>query len=298
MTTDIPKWRYWIAACRPKTLTVAFVAVLAGTALAFSVGEINWFIAFLTLICSLLMQAGANLINDAADFKTGADTEERLGFPRAAQMGWLSYEEVYYGGLAAFALAFVLAIPLVVHGGLFILFLLVVSIMAGYGYSAGPYPLAYHGLGEIFVLIFFGYVCTTIPYYLQTGVVDLKILLASTQIGVISTLLIAINNTRDIEGDKKAGKKTLAARYGIVFGKLEISLTLLLPFLLNLLWAKLGYPIAAFLPLSLLPLATIIIQGIWKHSPGRLYNGYFVLSALLHLVFGILLSLAFILQDL
>ncbi len=290
------KIRHWILAVRPKTLTVAFVSVLAGTSLAWSVGTVDWLIAFLALICSLLIQAGANLINDAADFKTGADTEERIGFPRAAQMGWLSYEQVYYGGLAAFGLAFFLGIPLIIKGGVLILFLLIVSILSGYGYSAGPYPLAYHGLGELFVMIFFGYVCTSVPYYLQTGAIDGKILLAATQIGLLSTLLIAINNTRDIEGDKKANKKTLAAIYGLRFGKIEISFTLLIPFLLNLLWVMMNYQIAAFLPLSLLPFATIIAQGIWKFNPGRIYNGYFVLSALLHLVFGLLLSLSFVLQ--
>lgn len=296
MKLDTVKLKYWWAAIRPKTLTVSFVSVIVGTALAATVVSLNWFIAFFALICSLLIQAGANLINDAADFKQGADTEERVGFARATQMGWLSYEEVYWGGIAAFALAIILGIPLMIQGGLLIIFLFIIAAVAGYGYSAGPYPLAYHGLGEIFVMIFFGYIGTSAPYYLQTGVIDGKILLAATQTGLLSTLLIAINNTRDIEGDIKAGKKTLAAKYGLLFGKLEISFLLLTPFILNLVWSSLGYLIAAFLPLSLVPLGSIILQGIWYHRPGRIYNGYFVLSALLHLVFGCLLAIGIILQ--
>jgi len=287
---EVTRKQAWVYAIRVKTLTVAFISVLVGSVLAWS-PDFNWPIALLALICSLLIQVGSNLVNDAADFERGADTKERIGFPRATQMGWLSYDEVYRGGLIAFALAFILGIPLVIQGGWIIFVLLITSILAGYAYTAGPYPLAYNGLGELFVMFFFGYVCTSVPYYLQVGILDYKPLLAGTQIGLLSTALIAINNTRDIEGDRKTGKRTLATLFGLLFGKLEITFCLYVPLFICPLWVLLGYQIAGFLPISLLPLATVIVNGIMHNPPGKNYNNYFVLTALYHLVFGLLLSI-------
>ncbi|NGX57351.1 MAG: 1,4-dihydroxy-2-naphthoate octaprenyltransferase [Chlamydiae bacterium] len=296
MEVEVTPRQAWIFAARPKTLTVAFIAVLVGSALAWSTDvTFNWFIAVLALICALLIQIGANLINDAADFKSGADTEERMGFPRATQMGWLTHDQVYKGGLLAFGFAFILGIPLIMKGGIIILILLILSIISAYAYTAGPFPLAYNGLGEVFVMIFFGYICTSVPYYLQTGNFDSMSFLAGTQIGLLSTVLIAINNTRDIVGDRKVGKRTLAAQFGLLFGKLEITFCVMVPLLICLLWGYYDRIIAAFLPLCLFPLATIIVNGIMHNPPGKIYNNYFVLATLYHLVFGLLLTLGLLL---
>lgn len=291
---DVTPLQAWVFAIRPKTLIVAFISVLVGSALAWN-SDFDWLIASLMLVSALLIQAGSNLINDAVDFAKGADTEERLGFPRATQMGWLKAEDVKRGGLAVFALAFLLGLPLVFHGGWVVLFFLVVSILAAYGYSGGPVPLAYNGLGELFVLIFFGYICTSVPYYLQRGEFNYETLLAGTQTGLLATVLIAINNTRDIEGDRKAGKQTLPAQFGLLFGKLEIAFCVYVPLFITPLWGFFGRSIAAFLPLCLLPLGTVIVNGIMHRPPGKIYNNYFVLAALYHLAFGLLLAIGLLL---
>jgi len=291
---EVTKRQAWIYAIRLKTLTVAFISVLVGSALAWS-PDFSWGIALLMLICAFLIQIGANLINDAADAKTGVDTKERIGFPRATQMGWLSYTEVHRAGLFCFAAAFVCGIPLIIHGGWIILVLLILSIAAAYGYTEGPYPLAYNGLGEVFVIVFFGFVCTSVPYYLQMGEFNDQTWLAGAQTGLLATVLIAINNARDIQADRRVKKRTLAAQLGILFAKLEIVVCLFIPLLATPLWGFLGRPVAAFLPISLFPLATVIANGIMHHPPGKIYNNYFVLSAIYHLVFGLLLTIGILL---
>lgn len=291
---EVTNRQAWIYAIRLKTLTVAFISVLVGSALAWS-PSFSWGIAILMLACAFLIQIGANLINDAADAKTGADTKERIGFPRATQMGWLTYSSVHRAGLFCFAAAFVLGIPLIIQGGWVIFILLILSIASAYAYTAGPVPLAYNGLGELFVILFFGYICTSVPYYLQTGEFNDQTLLAGTQTGLLATILIAINNTRDIIADRKAKKHTLASQFGLLFGKLEVVFCLFIPLLITPLWGFLGRPVAAFLPLSLFPLATVIANGIMHHPPGKIYNNYFVLSALYHLVFGLLLTIGILL---
>lgn len=288
--TPAQAWRY---AIRPKTLSVAIIPVIVGTSLAPS---IDWVLAALMLFSAIFIQIGANLANDAGDFARGGDTEERLGFPRATQMGWLTGGLVMRGAYIAFFIAFLLTIPIALKAGFIVLLAVTLSILAGYAYVAGPYPYGYYGFGEIMTLLFFGYVCTSISYYIQTGTVGLKTLLAGTQVGLLSAAILAINNLRDIVGDTKAGKKTLAVRFGKWFGKTEITCCIIAPFLLNLYWAKFGYPIAAFLPLSLFVFAGIIVQGIWIREPGRIYNNYLVLTSFLMLLFGILLTIGIWLQ--
>lgn len=293
---DVTPFQAWFFAIRPKTLTAAFISVLVGSSLAFVQGPFDWTLAALMLISSFLIQIASNLVNDAADFQKGADSKERVGFPRATQMGWLTQQEVMRGAWLCFALAFVLALPLVFKGGAVVFVLLLLSIAAAYGYTAGPYPLAYHGLGELFVMLFFGYVCTGIAYYVQTGTFSAKPLLAGTQVGLLATALIAINNLRDIDGDRKVGKKTLAALYGKTFARLEITFCLMFPFLINYLWGSLGLPVAGFLPLSIAPMTFLILVGLWRNEPGPLFNGFFVLTALVHLVFGLLLTTGILLN--
>jgi len=291
---EVTKRQAWIYAIRFKTLTVALISVLVGSSLAWS-SNFSWGIAILMLLSAFMIQIGANLINDAADAKTGADTKERVGFPRATQMGWLSYSEVHRAGLLCFAAAFVIGIPLIILGGWIIFILLLLSIASAYAYTAGPYPLAYNGLGELFVVLFFGFVCTSVPYYLQMGEFTDETWLAGAQTGLLATVLIAINNARDIAADRKAKKCTLAAQFGLLFAKLEVVFCLFIPMLITPLWGFLGHPVAAFLPISLFPLATIIANGIMHNPPGKIYNNYFVLSALYHLVFGLLLTIGILL---
>lgn len=285
----IGKWQAWFLATRPKTLTAAFVPVLAASVL----GRGRWDIALFALLMAFAIQIGTNLINDALDFKKGADTKQRLGPLRATQSGLLSMQEVFTGAVIAFALAAVFGIPLILYGGWPIALLVFISIACGYLYTGGPMPLAYAGLGDLFVFIFFGLVSTMAVYYLQTGFLDIKAFLAGAQIGLLATSLIAINNLRDNKGDAKAKKCTLAVRFGEQFARIEITFLILFPFLLNAFWMQLDYQLAALLPLLTLPVASRLVRNIWVSEPSSSFNHFLGQAAFLHLTFGIFLTLGF-----
>jgi 1,4-dihydroxy-2-naphthoate octaprenyltransferase len=295
----------WFFAIRPKTLTAGAIPILVGTALAFGVhGTIQLGLSVLALFSSLLIQIGTNFINDSLDFKKGADTAERLGPKRATQSGHLRANQVLAGGIFCFLLATALAIPLVYSGGWPILAIGMSSLIAGYAYTGGPYPLAYRGLGDLFVLVFFGWVAISGVYYLNTGVFELNALIAGSQIGLLATVMIAINNLRDNATDCKANKKTLAVRWGVKFVKIEIALLCLVPFLGAFFWFQQGFRWAAFLPLLVFPLALSLVEKVRSTEPQArheesgeaIYNRFLAQGALLHLGFGTFLSLGFILK--
>lgn len=287
----------WFLAARPKTLTIALIPFLAGPFLAYSLGaSIDWAVMLMAILSAVCIQIGTNFINDAADFKKGADTGSRLGPMRAAQSGLLTMHQVYAGGMAFFLLALFFALPLMQHSGMIICIVLLISILCGYLYTAGPFPLAYVGLGEVFVILFFGFVSTIAACFLQIGRVESLSWLAGAQIGMFATVLLAINNLRDVREDSKAHKKTLAVRFGITFARIEVAAFALVPFLLNFLWIFAGYYQAALLPWLTLPLAVKLVARIWVNEPGPVYNQFFGLAGLLHLLFGLLLTLGFYLQ--
>lgn len=293
----ITRGKTWLLASRPKTLTASIIPVIVGTALADAVLlDMNWTIAFFALLCAMLIHVATNLINDALDFKKGADTKTRIGPTRVTQSGLLPMSYVYWAGIGCLGLAFIFGIPLMIKGGFPIALLLIVSIACAYLYTGGPFPLAYHGLGDLFVLLFFGLGAVVGVYYLQTMFVDDRAILAGVQIGMLATVLIAINNLRDRTEDAKANKRTLAVRFGVTFMRYEITLFTFVPFLLNMVWLKFGYLLAGMLPWLALPLAIKVVTGILKLEPGALYNRFFAQAALLHLLFGLLLSLGFMLK--
>lgn len=284
----------WILAARPKTLTAAFVPVLVGTCLAeLSLDAIQWTLAFFALMSSFFIQIGTNLINDALDFKKGADTPQRLGPSRVTQQGWLSPQQVLGAGLLCFALAAIFCIPLIYQGGIWFFVLLVTSLLCGYLYTGGPAPLAYVGLGDVFVLLFFGFASTVSTYFLQMDSLSYKPFLAGLQIGLLATALIAINNLRDHVEDAKSHKRTLAVRFGKTFARRELTILLTLPFFLGAIWYSLGFVWAALLPLLLLPMAVRLLRAIWKTEPSIQYNTFLAQSAFLHLGFGILFVIGY-----
>lgn len=291
---SISKWLPWVLATRPKTLTAAFVPVLVGTMLAYAdMGSVNWEISIYALLASFFIQMGTNLINDALDFKKGADTSSRLGPARATQMGLLTMTQVFSGGMMCFGVAFLFGIPLMIQGGWPIGIIFSLSVLCGYLYTGGPMPLAYSGLGDLFVLIFFGLVATTSVYYLQTGIVTSESILAGAQIGFLAMVMIAVNNLRDVVGDAKVNKKTLAVRFGKTFARMEISTLILLAFALNYFWILHGYLLAGVLSSAVLPIGTFIIKGVWNTNPSSVYNRFLGLSAATHLGFGVLLAIGF-----
>ena len=282
----------WLLASRPKTLTAAFVPVYIATMLAKNDGaDINWEISLYALLAAIFVQLGTNLINDALDFKKGADTKERLGPVRVTQSGMLSYEQVLAGGMICFALALLFGIPLMLAGGFPLTCILLIAVVCGYLYTGGPYPLAYTGLGDLFVLIFFGFVATCAVYYLQLGIITTQALIAGGQVGLLATVLIAVNNMRDVKGDTKAKKRTLPVRFGLTFARWEVTLLILTAFALNLFWLANNEAWAALFPLATTPFARNLLKGIWTQPPGKIYNKFLGLAASMHLLFGTLLGL-------
>jgi len=278
----------WLLAARPKTLTASLSPVLLGTGLAagFSPDPVPLHLAALALASALCIQVATNLVNDAQDFEKGADTAERLGPTRVTQSGLLRGRHVMLGAGAFFLVATLLGIPLVIAGGIPILVIGALSVVAGYAYTAGPFPLAYLGLGEVFVMLFFGVAAVKGMAYVLTGHgLWPWAEVAALQVGLQSSALLAVNNCRDIEGDRRVGKRTLAARFGLRFARIEIAALVAVPYLLGPAWVAGGRPWAALLPLATLPLAVRLVRGVWSEPPSVRFNVFLAQTALLQLLF-------------
>lgn len=289
MTLSIPI-KTWTLAIRPKTLLAGIIPVLVGsfsTELSFS--EIHWFVLFSSLLVAVSLTIAVNLINDALDAKKGKDTHERIGFLRVTQSGLLTENQVLAAGIGVLFFTFLFSLPLIIKGGVPILIMVLLSMLCSYLYTGGPYPISYNGLGELFVILFYGFGAVMGAYYLQAGRVNLIALIISLQMGCLATVMIAINNLRDISEDSKTGKRTLATRFGVCFGKWEILTLIVTPFLLNIQWLINERPLAFWLPLCALFIGIHLLRGIWQHPPSRIYNRFFGEAALLMVMFGALL---------
>lgn len=285
------KMKSWILAARPKTLTAAIVPVLVASSLAFNeTRTFLWWVSILTLLASVFIQIGTNFVNDAIDFKKGADTEKRIGPQRVTQAGIFKAQQVLGMGTLCFVLAILCGIPLVVKGGLPILTVGLLSVLMGYGYTAGPFPLAYRGLGDLFVILFFGLIAVGGVYFLHTNLLTESALVAGLQVGLHCAVLIAINNLRDIEGDRLVHKKTLPVRFGKRFARAEIAFLSFSPFLLGVYWFMNGHLAAFLIPILVFPLAFKITKLVYKTEPSPAYNQFLAKAAALQLGFGVLLS--------
>jgi 1,4-dihydroxy-2-naphthoate octaprenyltransferase len=284
----------WILAARPRTLGAAVVPVLAGAALALSAGSLDPLATVLVIACAVLIQIATNYFNDAIDHAKGADTEERLGPTRVTSSGLLAPRAVMRGGVLCLALAVVLSLPLVLHGGWPILIIGLFSLFFTYAYTGGPFPLAYLGLGEIFVVLFFGIIAVAGTFYLNTLEFSSAALLAGLQIGLHSSVLLAVNNLRDIDSDRAAHKRTLAARFGLTFARRENAALVMAPFVLGIAWLPLGYIWAFLLPLGALPHAWWLARACLDAQPDRSVNDLLAQAAALHAAFGLLLAVGFI----
>lgn len=281
----------WLLAFRLKTLTAALVPILVATALVrFEGFELNYMLSVWAILSATFIQIATNLFNDAIDFTKGADTETRVGPKRVTQSGLITRKTVFIAGFACCLLAALCGVPLVIQGGYPILVLGLVSITMGYLYTGGPYPLAYKGLGDLFVVLFFGLAAVCGTYFIHTGAVSTSSIIAGLQVGFLSTVLIAINNLRDSKEDVKVNKMTLAVRFGLTFSRIEILCLYLFTFLLLAYWYFKGAYPAIYLSLITLPLALMLIKNIWSNEPGSVYNKYLAKAALIHLLFGVLFS--------
>jgi 1,4-dihydroxy-2-naphthoate octaprenyltransferase len=268
----------WVLAARPKTLSAAVVPVLAGAALVRT--PLKWGLLACTLLGAVFIQIATNYINDALDFKKGADTGERLGPTRATAAGLLSVNVVMMGAYLCFGAAAACGVPLIIHAGWPLLAIGLASIAAAYAYTGGPYPLAYHGLGEIFVIVFFGIVAVGGTYFVQTLGWTPDITIAGFGIGCLATVLLVINNLRDVAGDRVSNKRTTVVRFGETFARIEIALCALLPFAAAVYLGRLYTLIA-------LPLAFFVIVSAWRGS-GRVLNKSLALAGLLQWCYGLL----------
>ncbi len=292
MAVNPGRLQAWFLACRPKTLSVSLSPVLVGTAVAWhDSGALLWLPLLAAALGAAFIQIGTNLFNDVGDFLRGTDTPGRLGPKRAAAEGWLTPGTIRGGAWLSFALAFACGIYLVAHGGWPIVAIGLASLAAGWAYTGGPKPIAYGPLGEVFVFVFFGLVAVGGSYYLQTLAITPTALLAAALVGIHAAAVITVNNYRDLDGDARNGKNTLAVRLGRPAIRRIYAVEMLAPYALLLLFADLGWPFA--LPLLSLPLAAKLIRRFYQEPPGPEFNNILAATAGLQLVFALLLTLAF-----
>jgi 1,4-dihydroxy-2-naphthoate octaprenyltransferase len=286
----------WILATRPKTLPAAVGPVLVGSALAFANDGFAVMPALAALGIALLLQIGVNLANDYFDFIRGIDTQERLGPIRVTQSGLISPAGVKSAMILTFTLAVLIGFYLVLRGGWLVAFIGMTSILAALGYSGGPYPLASHGLGDLFVFIFFGIVAVCGTYYVQALRVTWLVFTAASTVGFLITAILVVNNLRDIHTDQKAGKNTLAVILGERLSKTEYALLLALSYsLLLIIWMMGRASLWILLPFVSLPWAVSLIHTVWKSNIDPRLNIMLAKTAGLSLVFSMLLSIGFLL---
>ena len=288
--------RAWVVAARPATLTAAFVPVIVGTACAVAAGGFRLVPALAALLGAFLIQIGTNFANDLFDFEKGADNDARLGPLRVAQSGLLSAQELRTGMVVVFGLALLVGLYLVWVGGVWIVVIGLASIAAGVGYTGGPYPLAYHGLGDVFVMVFFGFVAVCGTAFVQVGAVPTLAWWASLPIGALATAILAVNNVRDVKGDAEAGKRTLVVRWGRDAGVWEYALLLFVAYAVPPVLAITGQASGwVCLPLITLPIAWRLWRSV-VYDRGTALNATLAGTARLLLLFGVLFAFGLVIR--
>lgn len=278
--------RHWLLAFRPRTLPLSVVPVLVGSAAAWGEGaEIRIWVLLAALLSSLLIQIGTNLHNDAGDFERGADTPDRLGPERATAQGWLTAQAVNRASWISFAMAFLLGIYLVTVGGWPILLLGLASITAGAAYTGGPNPIAYTPFGELFVFLFFGLAAVMGSHYLQAGEPTLLSLRVGSALGLLASAVLLVNNYRDLDTDRTAGKLTLVSHVGRPGARGIYIVLLTIPFLLSPTWAT----------LLAMPEAMRLAWRLWYAPIGQGLNPLLAQTARFQAVFGILMGVGIVL---
>jgi 1,4-dihydroxy-2-naphthoate octaprenyltransferase len=283
----------WLSAARPKTWGASITPVALGAALAFHDGAFNGTATVVALVSALLIQIGTNFANDYCDFKKGADAH-RVGPVRATQAGLVTPEAMMRASVMAFSLAVALGAYLVTIGGAPILCIGLLSVLFGVLYTAGPYPLAYVGLGDLFVLIFFGPVAVAGTYYLSTLTVTVESVLLGLLPGFLSVAILVVNNLRDYHTDLETNKRTLIVQFGRAFGRFEYALCVTIPTLLIAYLSPLfGATAAMALCTTSLTAAVALTLALYRRE-GAALNPFLPLTNLLLLLISILLSLSLV----
>ena len=291
--TSIGPLKAWILASRPRTLPAAWTPVVVATALAWRDTVVDWLPALAALVGATFIQIGTNFANDYYDFIKGADTAERVGPTRVTQSGLIAPSAVLRATAIAFALAFLVGIYLVAVGGWPIVWLGLASLLCGWAYTGGPYPLGYNGLGDVFVMLFFGFGAMCGTYWVQAQTLTPDVLALSVPVGALATAIIVVNNLRDAGTDVQAGKRTLAVRFGKPFVRAEYLVLLALAFGVPLAMALLQGTWLLALPLLCMPLAIGPVRSVLRDE-GPVLNATLGATARLLLVHGVLLSLGLV----
>lgn len=299
---NIPrKTNAWLLAARPKTLPASIVPVGLGIAISYSAlasetNDIPILRSFAILICAMLIQITTNFANDLFDFRKGADNADRRGPMRAVQAGLISEQKMHAACLICVFLCLILGSYLVKVGGLPILLIGVSSILFAFLYTAGPYPIAYLGLGEVFVFIFFGPIAVWGTVYLLTLQSSAIACVLGASLGLFSSAILAANNLRDIETDTRANKNTLAVRFGKTFAKAEYTMLVVIPSLFPvLMYFHYSEPLFLLPALCLIPSLFLSLRAYSDESSAfqiRLLEN----TGKLLVAYGILLSVALLLH--
>jgi 1,4-dihydroxy-2-naphthoate octaprenyltransferase len=287
--------RVWLLAARPRTLPVAVAPVLVGTAIAFAADVARPLPAAAALLGALLLQIGANFANDLFDAEKGADGDDRLGPPRALQLGLVSPQRMRFAIACTFAAATAVGAYLVFVGGWPIVAIGVASIAAALAYTGGPFAFGYRGLGDIAVFVFFGPVAVAGSYYVQALSVSWPVFWASLPVGALATAILVVNNLRDIDTDARVGKRTLAVRIGARATRIEYAGLLVFAFALVPDFWLLGVASAwVMLPLVALPSALGLARRIAITSDGPILNQALADTARLTLAFSLLFAIGWV----
>ena len=285
----------WVLAARPKTLAAAATPVLLGCSLAASDGWLQFIPAILCFLFAFTLQIDANFINDFFDYLKGSDREDRLGPERACAQGWITLNAMKHGIASATILSCIWGVIILFFSGLEMIPVGLLCILFAFLYTAGPYPLAYHGWGDVLVIIFFGFVPVGCTYYTMCHDWTWSVTIACMASGLVSDLLLMLNNYRDRDQDKISGKKTLVVRFGALAGRWMYLSLGLIACMLCLLFVITGHLWAAILPQLFLVPHLNTWQHMVKINKGKELNKVLGETARNIALFGILLSLGLIL---
>jgi 1,4-dihydroxy-2-naphthoate octaprenyltransferase len=289
--------RIWLMAARPRTLPAAVAPVLVGTALAGYAHVFHPLRLLAALLGAIFIQVGTNLSNDYSDARRGADTEDRLGPVRVTAGGLVPPRQVLVATYVTFGLAVLAGVYLIVVAGWQLLLVGAASILAGVAYTGGPKPYGYEGLGEAFVFLFFGIVAVSGSFFVEVRHLDWEAFALAVPVGLLAAAILVVNNVRDIDSDRRAGKRTLAVRLGRERTRTMFAVIVYLAFVLTPVTWLLGPTTAwVLLPWLTVPLAAALVRVVRNRSDGPSLNRALAQSGQLQLAFCVLLSAGLLLS--
>jgi 1,4-dihydroxy-2-naphthoate octaprenyltransferase len=289
--------RIWLMAARPRTLPAAASPVLVGTALAGFEGVFHPLRFLAALVGAMFIQIGTNLSNDYSDARRGADTEDRLGPVRVTAGGLVPPRQVLIATYVTFSIAVLAGVYLIVVAGWQLLLVGAASILAGVAYTGGPRPYGYEGLGELFVFLFFGIVAVAGSYFVQVRHLEWEAFALAVPVGLLAAAILVVNNVRDIDTDRRAGKRTLAVRLGRARSRTMFAVVVYLAYVLTPVTWVFG-PLRAWvlLPWLTLPLAARVVRTVRNRADGPSLNQALAMSGMLQLSFCVLLAAGLLLS--